>query len=160
MAVISCTGFFIIHSSIHPTNYERRFPLSIPYERIPHTADLAIRVTGEDLPTLFANAAAALFDLMAEPPATVDRRHEVVVESTDLEGLLVDWLNKLILMHEVNEETYTTFEITAFSEQKLRATVSGGAITRKLKTVKAATFHELHIAQTESGVQAQIIFDV
>jgi len=134
--------------------------LKIPYERIEHTADLAIRVTGEDLPDLFANAAAALFDLMAEPPAAVDRRHEVVVESIDLEGLLVDWLNKLIFMHEVNGETYTRFEITALSETELRATISGGATTRKLKTIKAATFHELIVAETEVGAQAQIIFDV
>jgi len=90
--------------------------MGIPDERIEHTADLAIRVTGEDLPDLFANAAAALFDLMAGPPAAVDRRHEVVVESIDRECLLVDWLNQLIYMHEVNEETYTRFEITAFSE--------------------------------------------
>jgi len=134
--------------------------LKIPYERIEHTADLAIRETGEDLPDLFANAAAALFDLMAEPPAAVDRRHEVVVESIDLEGLLVDWLNKLIFMHEVNGETYTRFEITALSETELRATISGGATTRKLKTIKAATFHELIVAETEVGAQAQIIFDV
>lgn len=134
--------------------------MKIPYERIEHTADLAIRVTGEDLPDLFANAAAALFDLMAEPPATVDRQHEVVVESIDLEGLLVDWLNKLIFMHEVNSETYTRFEITALSAEELRATVFGGATTRKLKTVKAATFHELVVAETDVGAQAQIIFDV
>ncbi|MHB9108440.1 MAG: archease [Armatimonadota bacterium] len=134
--------------------------MKIPYERIEHTADLAIRVTGEDLPALFANAAAALFDLMAEPPAAVDRQHEVVVESIDLEGLLVDWLNKLIFMHEVNDETYTRFEITALSPEELRATVRGGATTRKLKTVKAATFHELTVAETEIGAQAQIIFDV
>jgi len=134
--------------------------VSIPYERISHTADLAIRVTGQDLPDLFANAAAALFDLMAEPPAAVDRRHEVVVESIDVEGLLVDWLNQLIYMHEVRGETYTRFEITTLSPEELRATVHGGATIRKVKTIKAATFHELAVKETESGAQAQIVFDV
>jgi SHS2 domain-containing protein len=134
--------------------------MSIPYERIEHTADLAIRVTGEDLPSLFANAAAALFDMMTEPPAAVDLRHEVLVESIDLEGLLVDWLNQLIYLHEVRGETYTRFEITALSPQELRATIHGGATARKLKTIKAATFHELIIAETEVGAQAQIVFDV
>jgi len=134
--------------------------VSIPYERIPHTADLAIRVTGADLPDLFANAAAALFDLMTEPPAAADRRHEVIVESIDVGGLLVDWLNQLIYLHEVNGETYTSFEITTLSPEELRATVSGGATTRKLKTIKAATFHELTVKETESGAQAQVVFDV
>jgi len=134
--------------------------MAIPYERIEHTADLAIRVTGEDLPQLFVNAAAALFDMMTEPPAVVDRQHEVVVESVDLEGLLVDWLNQLIFMHEVRGETYTRFEITAFSPGELRATVYGGPTSRKLKTIKAATFHALIVAETETGAQAQIVFDV
>ena len=134
--------------------------MPIPYERIEHSAELAIRVTGRDLPELFANAAAALFDMMAEPLATEDRQHEVIIESVDLEGLLVDWLNRLIFMHEVHGETYTRFEITAFSPEEMRAIIYGNPSRRKLQTIKAATFHNIIIAETETGAQGQIVFDV
>lgn len=134
--------------------------MTIPYERIEHTADLAIRVTGRDLLDLFANAAAALFDLMAEAPKVGDRRRDLVVEAADVEELFVDWLNQLIFLHEIHGETYTRFDITAISPTELRTTVYGGPTSRKLKTIKAATFHELLVAETDEGAFAQIIFDV
>ncbi|MHB9132219.1 MAG: archease [Armatimonadota bacterium] len=130
------------------------------YERIAHTADLAIRVWGRDLPALFANAAVALFDMMTEPPAVEDRERTVTVESMDVEALLVDWLNELIYLHEVEGETFTRFEITEFSEVSLTACVYGGPTTRKLKAVKAATFHDLTIRDTTEGVEARLVFDV
>ena len=66
------------------------------FERIEHTADLAIRVWGDDLPGMFVNAARALFALMSEAPPTVLHERRVVVESVDTQALLVDWLNELI----------------------------------------------------------------
>ena len=134
--------------------------MSIPFERIEHTADLAIRVWGRDLPDLFANAAAALFAMMAEPPAGVDLTHELIVEAGDIEELLVDWLNELIFLHEVHGETYSRFEITAFTPESLRAIVYGGATARKTRSIKAATFHELTISEDENGAEARIVFDV
>ncbi len=130
------------------------------YECIPHTADLAIRVWGNDLPDLFAHAAGALFDMISPAPERIDRTRQVVVESIDMEGLLVDWLNQLIFLHEVNQETYACFEITAFSDTELRAVVHGGAVTVKHRTIKAATYHELSIYPTDAGLEANIIFDV
>jgi len=134
--------------------------MPIPYERIAHTADLAIRVTGSDLPALFVNAAAALFDMMAEPPAASAPVREVALEAVDVEELLVDWLNQLILLHEVYGETYDRFDITALSATALRATLCGGQTTHKVKTIKAATFHELQLVEAATEVCAQIIFDV
>ncbi|MHB9024576.1 MAG: archease [Armatimonadota bacterium] len=125
-----------------------------------HTADIAIRVWGPDLPALFANAATALFDIMAESPAEESVSHEVIVSSLDREALLVDWLNELIFLHEVNGETYNRFIITVISPSELQATVIGGRTRRKLKTVKAATYHDLSIRDTAEGVEAHIVFDV
>lgn len=130
------------------------------YERVEHTADLAVVVRGDDLPALFANAARALFLLMTEPPATSDRVREIALESVDLESLLVDWLNELIYLHEVEGETYAEFRVIALTPTALTATVTGGATTRKLKTIKAATYHDLTITETESGAEAHIVFDV
>ncbi len=130
------------------------------YERVEHTADLAIRVWGKDLPALFVHAAGALFAMMAEPPADASIARSIVVESLDLEALLVDWLNELIYQHEVEGETYADFRIDAFAPTRIAATALGGPTVRKLKTIKAATFHDLAITETGQGVEAHLVFDV
>ena len=127
---------------------------SKPYQMLEHTADVAVRVWGPDLPALFAHAAMALFDLMAEPPMEDTVSREVSVSSYDREELLINWLNELIFMHEVDGETYDHFVIQSISPTELQATALGGKTKRKLKTVKAATFHDLSIQETAEGLEA------
>jgi SHS2 domain-containing protein len=130
------------------------------FERVEHTADLAIRVWGRDWRELFAHTAAALFTMMAEPPAETGISRTVLIESMDAEALLVDWLNELIYLHEVEGETYADFRIDDFSPTRLVAHIAGGPTVRKLKTIKAATYHDLAITETEQGLEAHIVFDV
>jgi SHS2 domain-containing protein len=131
------------------------------FEEIEHTADLAIRVYGQEMRELFANAAHGMFALMAVPsleePA---REREVSLEAADYEGLLVDWLNELIYLHEVEEETYSQFDIETLSPTRLKAHIIGGPTKSKIKAIKAATFHELNVVKTGSGYEATIVFDV
>ena len=131
------------------------------FEEIEHTADLAIRVYGQDMRELFANAAYGMFAQMAEPslegPA---REREVSLEAMDSESLLVDWLNELIYLHEVERETYSQFNIETLSSTKLKAHVTGGPTKSKTKAIKAATFHDLAIKETANGLVATIVFDV
>jgi SHS2 domain-containing protein len=135
--------------------------MSKKFEEIEHTADLALRVYGQDMRELFANAAYGMFALMAEPsleePA---REREVSLEATDYESLLVDWLNELIYLHEVEGETYSQFAIETLSPTKLKAHVTGGPTQSKTKAIKAATFHDLKINETANGFVATIVFDV
>jgi len=130
------------------------------YERIEHTADLAIRVWGPDLPALFINAASALFEMMSRPPLEDDLAREVVVEAPDSEALFVDWLNHLIYLHEVEHETYTRFAIVELTIDTLRAMVYGGKTLQKTKTIKAATYHDLAFHQTADGYETVVVFDV
>ena len=135
--------------------------MSKRFEEIEHTADLALRVYGRDVKELFANAAQGMFALMAKPaleePA---REREVSLEAADYEGLLVDWLNELIYLHEVEWDTYYQFAIETLSPRKLQAHVTGGPTKSKTKAIKAATFHELAIKETTNGLVATIVFDV
>ena len=133
---------------------------SFHFEELEHTADLALKVHGYSLEEIFANAAYGMFSLMAdleglEPTIS----HEISLESLDYEALLVDWLNELLYLHEVEEEIYTRFEIEALSPTVLSAIVWGAKMTSKL-TIKAATFHELEIRETEDGYLTTIVFDV
>ncbi len=134
--------------------------MSDRFKEIEHTADLAIRAYGRDMRELFANAAQGMFALMAEPSEEPVREREVSLEGIDYESLLVDWLNELIYLNEVEGETYHQFAIEALSPTELKAHVTGGPTKSKTKAIKAATFHELAIEETASGLVATIVFDV
>jgi len=134
---------------------------SLRFEELEHTADLALKVHGHSLKEVFANAACGMFNLMAdleELEPTISR--EISLESLDYEALLVDWLNELLYLHEVKEEIYARFEIEALSPTALSAIVWGAKMTASKLTVKAATFHDLEIRETEDGYLATVIFDV
>ncbi len=137
---------------------------SFRFEEVEHTADLALKVHGHSLKEVFINAACGLLSLMAnlegleglEP--TISR--EISLESLDYEALLVDWLNELLYLHEVEEEIYTRFEIKALSPTALSAIIWGTKMTASLLAVKAATFHDLEIRETEAGYLTTVVFDV
>jgi SHS2 domain-containing protein len=130
------------------------------FEEIEHTADLAMRAYGRDMKELFANAAQGMFALMAEPLEEPIREQEVSLEATDYEGLLVNWLNELIFLHEVEGETYSQFVIETLTPTRLKARVTGGPTKSKTKAIKAATFHDLAIEELPNGLVATVVFDV
>ena len=70
------------------------------HEIMEHTADIGLRVFGEDLKELFANAADGLFDLIVGDLGTI--RHEraipLTVEAQDVEELFADWLRELLYL--------------------------------------------------------------
>jgi SHS2 domain-containing protein len=141
---------------------------SFRFEEVEHTADLALKVHGHSLKEVFINAAGGLFSLMADLEslsASISR--EVYLKAPDRESLLVDWLNnELLYLHEVEEEIYTRFEIEALSPTALSAIIWGAkmraskltALLRRI--VKAATFHDLEIRETEDGYLTTVVFDV
>jgi len=134
---------------------------SFRFEEVEHTADLALKVHGHSLKEVFINAACGLFSLMADLEnlaPSVSR--EVHLEAPDRESLLVDWLNELLYLHEVEEEIYTRFEIETLSYTALSATVWGTKVKASKLTVKAATFHDLEIRETEDGYMTTVVFDV
>ena len=132
----------------------------IAYELIPHTADLAIRVRGRDMPELFVNAARALGELLALPPERRESSREIALDGYDAETLLVNWLNELIWLHETDRLAFTTFRILEFSPTRLLARAEGGPSAETLRVIKAATFNDLRITPTADGVEATIVFDV
>ena len=134
------------------------------FEIINHTADVGIRAYGTNIGQAFANAAIALFSLMAE----LDNVGEVIYRDIELtaqdqESLLVEWLNELIYLFDVETIIFKRFEIIEINNTRLKARGYGEKVDKskhKLKTgVKAATYHMLRIDKGE-GCQVQVLFDI
>ena len=135
--------------------------MSERYEEIEHTADLAIKAYGRDLEELFANAAWGMGQLIAnleELEPQVQR--QIHLRSTDYDALLVDWLNELLYLHDTEGESYAAYDIESLSSTELRVTVRGGKMSEGKIEIKAVTFHDLKIGETERGFEATIVFDV
>ena len=135
------------------------------YELIEHTADVGIKVKGNDLKELFRNAAAAMFDIIAEKKEPeIKKQAEIKIEqkADDLEELFVNWLNELLSLSATKELIFSGFQINKVDKNTLQAVAMGEDIKNyKVNTeIKAATYHQLKLEQTKTGWQAEVIFDV
>ncbi len=130
------------------------------YQELDHTADWAFRAFGSDLKELFQNAAYALFALEGALDAQSTLTREIHVQGIDREALLVNWLSELLFLQETQRETYQKFEIVNLSDTELRAIVHGARAQPLTKFIKAVTYHDLKIEQTEKGWQATVVVDV
>jgi len=135
------------------------------FEQVEHTADIALRIYGETPEQLFAHAGEALFEVLGTyrwDRETV--RHVVRLEAAGREQLLHDWLAQLNYLHQTRREVYRRFDVRRADEQRLEATVAGEAIAPERHQIeleiKAVTYHQLSVKQTEEGWQAFVIFDI
>lgn len=130
------------------------------FAEIQHTADWALHVWGDDLPSLFAEAARGMNALagakLANGPRT-SRTFEIT--GSDAEGLLVAFLSELIYAQEQEHLGFDRFEVR-IRGRKAKVRAQGASLTSLTKAVKAVTYHNLKIEKTERGYEVVIVFDV
>lgn len=135
------------------------------YEQFPHTADIGIRVFGKDPKELFENAAFAMFDTIADLEGLKGSvMQDFRLDADNYEELLVAWLDELLYNFYTKSIIFFKFTVKEISEKKLTAVAAGrpvGANRNRLKTeIKAATYSDLKIKKTASGLEVEVIFDV
>ncbi len=131
------------------------------FSPLDHPSDVGITAFGRDQKEIFENAAFGLFSLMADlARVRPEKSLEIKVTGDDLEGLLVNWLNELIYLEDGKKLLFCEFKINKLCPTRLDAVVRGEKIDparhRLYRSVKAATFNQLHIGAGE----ARIVFDV
>ena len=130
------------------------------YQEVDHTADIALKVWGEDFQTLLRQAAYGIYDLMGIVPddQTPVAGYFVLLQDS-LETILVDFLSELIFLAEEKNQVFDSF---SFDEQddELTVRMAGQEILSQERYVKAVTFHDLSVRQTDCGCEVTITFDV
>jgi SHS2 domain-containing protein len=130
------------------------------YREIPHTADWELQVWAPDLPGLMKKAAEGMYTLSGTRligEARQDRTFEFPL--ADRESALVDFLSELLFISEQDGIGFDCFEI-ACTKDHCTVVASGAGIAAQTKEIKAVTYHNLWVRETERGLKVNIVFDV
>jgi len=134
------------------------------YEQTDSSGDVGIKAWGQNLEELFQNAAEGMFTLITDisgVPASETRGVNITAESKD--DLLVNWLNELIFLFDTYSFIGKTFSVS-IHDDNLQAEIQGGSFdpvrNESRLLIKAATYHDLAVKETNGHWQAQIIFDL
>jgi len=130
------------------------------FEEIEHTADWSLRVWAPDLAGLLEQAARGMLDLSGIRLSEGKRqRREITVESTDAEGLLVNFLGELLHILDQDGVAFDGYELVV-AENVVKAKLQGAPVLKRKKEIKAVTYHNLRIEEKSAGPEALIVFDV
>jgi SHS2 domain-containing protein len=122
-------------------------------------------VLAPDLPTLFAEAARALFAAIVEDPTVIEARQIVTftVEGAEPDYLLFDWLNELLFRFETRHLVFSSFAVE-FSSKGIDGKAWGEPVEqsrhRFRQEVKAITYHALKVERVADGWLAEVIVDI
>ena len=135
------------------------------YELLDHTADIGIVAFGRDLPEAFAAAAYAMFDILTDIDSIQETgSFELQISATNVEELLIAWLDELLYRYETERYINRRFLISDMNDTSLCASVFGEKVDparHEIKTeIKSVTYHQLRIEKMEGEWEAQVIFDV
>lgn len=134
--------------------------VSSGYVEIEHTADVALKVWGKNFHTLLSQSAKGMYYLMGiEKDKTIQKSHCFMVERSNLEIQLVDFLSELLFLIEDRKEIYDTFSFQSTAEG-LEIHMHGCSSVSIDRIIKAVTFHELEIVERDTFLETIIIFDV
>lgn len=133
------------------------------YEILEHTADVGLRAIAPDITSLFEQATRGLCDIAGIWQEQSGTPVEIGVEARDREGLVVDWLNEVLYVHDSQNVAICSVEVDEVSEKQARGRIIVRPLGEGAETaiqVKAVTYHQLAVRQTSSGWNATVFFDI
>lgn len=135
------------------------------YHYFDHDADIGIVGIGRSLPEAFAEAARAMFAVMADLQTVRPARSiSVRCQARSREELLVAWLNALLAESEARHLGLCEFHVEQLSDTALRSRARGepwDPARHRLKAeVKAATYCMAEVVQEHDAYRCQCVIDI
>ena len=135
------------------------------FEIIEHTADFGVIGRGDTMAEAFENVAYGMFTIVADlekyEPTT---QKEITVAGTDDVNLLERFLSSLLVLFDGDGLLPLDFEITEISMGRLTCWVDVRPVAYDIEwlgpAVKAVTYHQMAVENTNGEWIARAIFDV
>ncbi len=134
------------------------------FQIIDHTADVGILVSAPTLEGLFETAAWAFTELITRVDALRHRvERQFNLQEDAIDTLLVSWLQELLYLLDTEDLVFGRFQVN-IQDSSLEATAWGEVFNPEIHTIKteikAVTYHQLEVVETDEGWRAQVIFDI
>jgi SHS2 domain-containing protein len=129
------------------------------YRWAEHIGELALEIEAADEHAVYAEAVAALAELLGDDGDAEPAMREVAVEADDRPRLLAELLAELAFLAEVDGFVPAALERLDRGERRLAATVRG-RLGAPPHLVKAVTYHRLAFEPADGGFRATVILDV
>jgi len=136
------------------------------FELLNHTADLGMLVRGKDLQELFTAGATALTDLMVKRISDLPPRQvSLTVDGDDLTDAFIRWLGEILYLLDGERLIVTGISALKISPSgHVEATVLAAPFDFEkdeiIHEIKAVTYHQASVKQTDNGWEARVIFDL
>jgi SHS2 domain-containing protein len=135
------------------------------YEQTDHTADIGLKIFGNSLPDLFANAAYSLCDTLTDiSKVSPTTKQTFLLQRETTEELLVEWMGNLLYTFETEDLLFSRFNIISINKNSLSAEAEGEFFNSAVHTikneVKAVTYHKLKIEEKSGLWQAEVVLDI
>lgn len=134
------------------------------FELRDHTADIAVEATGSTLADVFALIADGLAAAQCDDIPSAGDRFTIEERAENREALLFEFLDRLIYERDVREVLPVDHEVTLDQENTgWHVTASARGVPFgdiKAREIKAVTYSEMTIDETDDGWHAYVVFDV
>lgn len=135
------------------------------FELVGHTADVGIRATGETLGGAFGAVADGMAAAQCDAiPDTGGDEFRFELEAENLEALLFDFLDRLIYERDVRNVLPTDHTVSVEEHKggwRVKSTARGVPLDGlQAREIKAVTYSEMDITQTNDHWQVYVVLDV
>ena len=129
-----------------------------------HTADVAVEATGETLDSVFEAVADGMAAAMAESIPEGGDRFSLAITAEGREQLLFDYLDELIYERDVRRVLPVDNRASVSEADgvwRVEASTRGvGFDDVSARDLKAVTYSEMDLSETDDGWYAYVVFDV
>jgi SHS2 domain-containing protein len=137
----------------------------VSFELRAHTADIAVAAEGTSVDETFAAVANGLTAAMCDDIPETGERFDFTVTAENREALLYEYLADLIYQRDVRGVLPVTNRATIRRDGTdgwhLDASARGVSLSViDAREVKAVTYSEMRIEETDTGWRAYVVFDV
>lgn len=134
------------------------------YELKSHTADVAVEATADSLGGVFAACADGMAEAMTEQWPDAGDRFSLEERANAREALLYDYLDRLIYERDVRGVLPVANDATVTREDDewvVRGSARGVPLDAvRARDLKAVTYSEMDLSETDGGWHAYVVFDV
>ena len=142
--------------------------MTLGFKYLDHATDAIIEAYGSSLDEAFENSAKGLVNTMVDLKEIAhDQEYEIIANGYDIKSLLYDWLEKVMLRILIDNIVLSDFKVKISernSNYNLKGIAKGEALDLKKHhykvEIKAVTYHEMEIKQTENRITTRFLLDL